>query len=531
VIERERGRPEAAEALWREAVSIVDRRRQEIEVSGEVQSRYGARYSMLYHQLAGLLVEQGRTIEAWDLLEEVRARALRATIAGRNSIPEGVTPELWFARNRAQNLIERIESRLARTDPVDDEKGILQNRQRLVAAQLELDRILAAIREAAPRYASFSAPKAVGFEDTVRALDAGPAVISYSIGEEDILALVLGSADDSADRLEAFHIPMGSRELSQRVNILHALIARGKAVEHVEEAYVAQARKFFELLVGPALDTVADAERVLIVPYGPLVDVPFAALIVPGSETRFFGHWKTLFVSPSVGVHVGLGSSPKGRLADGAAVVAFGDPEYDARGNHTEVYRLDVLPGTRREIESIEAVFGSGATSFLGAEATERNFRIYGPAAAVLHLAVHSVANPRFPMESALFFSEGGVSDQRADDGALWAWEIVEELELGADVVVLSACSTGRGQTVAGEGVIGLARAFQYAGARTIVAAQWEIPDESTARLMANFYEGLGEGLSTAEALQRAQTELWSNGGALAHPYHWAAFQVRGDWR
>jgi CHAT domain-containing protein len=134
-------------------------------------------------------------------------------------------------------------------------------------------------------------------------------------------------------------------------------------------------------------------------------------------------------------------------------------------------------------------------------------------------------------MDSALFFSAGVASDDGADDGALWAWEIVDELELGADVVVLSACSTGRGQTVAGEGVIGLARAFQYAGARTIVAAQWEIPDQSTARLMAGFYEGLGEGLSTAEALQRAQTELASRGGALAHPYHWAAFQVRGDWR
>jgi CHAT domain-containing protein len=531
MVERERGRPDAAEMLWREAVSIIERSRREIGASDEVRSRYGARYSMLYHQLARLLAEQDREAEAWDLLEEVRARALRTTIAGRESIPEGVPSELWFAKTRSENSIGRIEGRLARMDPVEDEASIHRYRERLNAAQQELDTIVAAIREAAPRFASFSTPEAVTLDETVQALDAGTAVISYSFGEDEGMALVLAPSDDPADRLHAFHIPLGAKELSTRVNILHALIARGKTVGQIEDAYISQARRLFQLLVEPAMDTVSAAERILIIPDGPLVDIPFGALVVPGPETRFFGHWKALFFNPSVSVHVQLGTSEQRSLEGATTVVAFGDADYTPGTPLVDRYRLQPLPGTRTEIRSIESVFGSRASSYLGSAATEASFRMDGGRADVVHCAVHAVTDDRFPMDSALLFTHPGGAGQRTDDGVLWAWEIADELEIGARVVVLSACSTGRGQVVAGEGVFGLARAFQYAGAKTLVASQWEIPDESTARLMGRFYTGLNQGLSTVDALRLAQRETSMNDSGMAHPYHWASFQVRGDWR
>jgi CHAT domain-containing protein len=113
----------------------------------------------------------------------------------------------------------------------------------------------------------------------------------------------------------------------------------------------------------------------------------------------------------------------------------------------------------------------------------------------------------------------------------LTAWEVVDTLDTRADVVVLSACSTARGRAVPGEGVIGLARAFQIAGARTLVVSQWAIPDRSTAKLMERFYVSLQRGESTAEALRVAQLQVSDSDPGLAHPFHWASFQVRGDWR
>lgn len=147
-----------------------------------------------------------------------------------------------------------------------------------------------------------------------------------------------------------------------------------------------------------------------------------------------------------------------------------------------------------------------------------------------MHCAVHARADSNFPMESSLFFSLPDSPGRGEEDGILRAWEVVDELDINAEVVVLSACSTARGRAVEGEGVFGLARAFQYAGVRTLVASQWEIPDRSTAELMARFYSGLERGLITTEALRAAQQQT-AGEPAMAHPYHWASFQVRGDWR
>jgi CHAT domain-containing protein len=134
-------------------------------------------------------------------------------------------------------------------------------------------------------------------------------------------------------------------------------------------------------------------------------------------------------------------------------------------------------------------------------------------------------------MESALYFSLPEETAPGDEDGVLTAWEIVDSLTTDADLVVLSACRTARGRVIPGEGTIGLARAFQVAGARTLVASQWDVDDRSTAELMTAFYANLEAGASTVEALRRARLQLAAEHPELAHPFHWASFEVRGDWR
>src|SRR4029079_9510969 len=119
--------------------------------------------------------------------------------------------------------------------------------------------------------------------------------------------------------------------------------------------------------------------------------------------------------------------------------------------------------------------------------------------------------------------------DDPGDNGMLQAWEIFERLRLDADLVTLSACGTGLGREAAGEGLIGLTRAFQYAGARSVLASLWAVSDRSTAALMPRFYDRLRAGVPKDVALAEAQRELL-HGHEFSHPYSWAAFELNGDW-
>jgi CHAT domain-containing protein len=115
-------------------------------------------------------------------------------------------------------------------------------------------------------------------------------------------------------------------------------------------------------------------------------------------------------------------------------------------------------------------------------------------------------------------------------NGLLQAWEIFEQMRIDADLVTLSACETGLGKELGGEGLVGLTRAFQYAGARTVLASLWSVGDESTATLMTRFYGQWKAGKTKDEALRAAQLEM-IRARQSSHPFQGAAFQLAGDWR
>ncbi len=134
-------------------------------------------------------------------------------------------------------------------------------------------------------------------------------------------------------------------------------------------------------------------------------------------------------------------------------------------------------------------------------------------------------------------------TEEAAEDGILQAWEIFERVRLKADLVVLSACDTGRGKDLGGEGLLSLTRAFQFAGARSVVASLWQVPDEGSADLMIRFYHHLKNGEAAADALRGAQLEMiaqipWlrtpraeRRATGLSRDLVWAAFETFGDWQ
>jgi CHAT domain-containing protein len=150
--------------------------------------------------------------------------------------------------------------------------------------------------------------------------------------------------------------------------------------------------------------------------------------------------------------------------------------------------------------------------------------------ATLLHFACHGLADEASPLDSALALTLPGDWEPGRENGLLQAWEVFERLRIDADLVTLSACGTALGKQMSGEGVLGLTRAFQYAGARSVLASLWEVNDDSTAELMGRFYRHLKGGRGKAEALRAAQCEMIRR-PTSSHPHRWGAFQLIGDGR
>jgi CHAT domain-containing protein len=295
---------------------------------------------------------------------------------------------------------------------------------------------------------------------------------------------------------------------------------------------------------------VLKSKRLLISPEGPLWQVPFAALVLNAQgPPRYLGAEKPITYTQSLTLFA-QAHTDRPHLARGVKPVALvvGNPLFDRIGRqiasaaatepraHSErafLWNRDEppapLPATGREAMAVARLYDSAP--LLGARATEAAVRRQIGQADVIHLATHGYLHPYRAMSSGVLLtppaSEPAMGETK-DDGALQAWEIYSQLKLKAELVVLSACETGRGENVQGEGIVGLTRALQYAGTRSIVASLWPVADESTATLMVAFHQKLRQGLTKDEALRQAMTLVRRN-PETAHPYYWAAFFLTGD--
>ena len=183
---------------------------------------------------------------------------------------------------------------------------------------------------------------------------------------------------------------------------------------------------------------------------------------------------------------------------------------------------LSPLPATRNEVETI------GTKKLLGPQASEKGFREAVGASEgwrAVHLACHGLVNVEHPMLSSLALSRSG-----EDDGFVTALEILR-MQIPADLAVLSACETGKGKIVKGEGIVGLTRTFMFAGAPRVICSLWKVDDEATQSLMIKFYElwnpKEGKGLGAAAALKQAQAHIRAQ-KKWAHPFYWAAWALWG---
>lgn len=398
------------------------------------------------------------------------------------------------------------------------------------------EKITARLRRESPRTAALQTPQPLDLAGARRALDPGTVLLEYSVGTERTWLFVVPSASANDLGLSVFPIAAGDKSLREEVESFRRLLQRPGSDR---AALQVRARRLYDFLVRPAERQITGARRILFSPDGALHILPFAALM---SRDRYLVEWKPIHSVLSATVYAELARSrPPRRDLQAERLDAFGDSIYprsapdapadpEVRETLRRGWPLKPLPSSRKEVEAIAALYPQ-AHVYLGPEATEEKAKSLGADSRLVHFACHGLLDERFPLNSALALTLPEHPAEGQDNGLLQAWEIFESLRLDADLVTLSACDTALGKEMGGEGLVGLTRAFQYAGARSILASLWGVADDSTARFMKRFYGYLRSGKAKDEALRAAQIDQIREKPRSSHPFHWAAFELTGDWR
>lgn len=539
------------------AVDAIERQRTRLGGRSESRAAVSARYGDFYHDCMRVLVAQGRAADAFHVLERFKAKELLTLLAERELLfPQDLPNDVAREMNRLDHEYDRAQVALAGLNPEREAAEVEKTLGRLRELRAQAEEMRAQIAKLSPRLASLRYPAPLDAAGARALLDPGTLLLSWSVGAAETLLFVL--AADSTE-IQALTLPLKRDGLANRITAFTASIAARR------EDTTALGRALYRDLVRPATVRIASARRVLLSPDGPLHRLPFAALARddgPGRLARpsYFVEWKPLHSVLSATVYGELQRRrPAPRGAPPSTLAAFGDPSYpggaggtlrdaELRSAASRGLALHALPGTRREVEAIARLFPGRSQVFLAEAATEESVRSLGADVRFLHLACHGIFDSRMPMNSSLALSVPAAGPEAHENGLLQAWEIIERLRLEVDLATLSACETAVGGEMGGEGLIGLTRAFLYAGARSVLSSLWKVEDESTSTLMSHLYRQLRAGRPKDEALRAAQLELLrggaraggrsrgigglaARGGSLRHPFYWAAFQLSGDWK
>jgi CHAT domain-containing protein len=542
VVARDTNRLPDAAAHFRRAIETIESQATRVGGSEETRTSYLAGYVEYYRDYIDVLLRLKKTADAFHTVERSRARRLLTMLAERDLVLRDMPAELERERKVADREYDKMQQQVTAASAGNDAAKIDKAIADLRAARTRQQEIADRIRRESPHLATLRYPQPFTVEEASRTLDAGTLLLEYAVGEEATTLFVVQSSADARGKspLSVHRIAAGEEQLRDAVERFRRLLERGARGVDNRKQIRSEAAALTRLLL-PARRLAARAERLLISPDGPLHLLPFAALGGVQRSEAFLAEEKPLHVVISATVYAEL---QKRRAGDGGGRVtlaAFGDPRYPVAGDASVTdpvvrsfvkrYGLEPLPASREEVVKIAALFGDSAVQYLGADAREETAKEVASKARYLHFASHGVIDEAFPLNSGIVLTipEEQISGD-GDNGLLQAWEIFESVRMNANLVVLSACETALGREAGGEGLVGISRAFQYAGAQSVLASLWNVADESTSVLMEHFYRHVRAGASKDEALRRAQVALIHD-TRFAHPYHWAAFNLLGDWR
>lgn len=502
-------------------------------------------------------LSQARTLV--DLLQE-----------GKINIREGINSELLDKEKELVQLVNKnTESLLRLVNKPNysvEEKDKLE--KQIHEVEVELEQVQGKIRQSNPGYAAIKTPKTLKLEEIQKeVLDDDTILLEYSLGKDTSYLWAVTNKS-----INSYKLPKREdiEKISNQVLVYYRTFfhpenesAEDKKQNNAKEQFLVNtANKFSQMLLGSIASQLGN-KRLLIVADGILQYIPFAALPDPNKMSKEFYPLVVeheVVTMPSASTMGVLRSQFAGRKPAKKSIMVLADPIFTAEderlainankkqtlianiSNKTE-QKNDINLATRgferadltrlasagEEAKSIGQIY-KDATIALGLDAsllaaTSSDISNYS----IIHFATHGFFNSLQPELSGLVLSL--FDNQGKEQNGYLTANHIYNLRLNADLVVLSACQTGFGKEIKGEGILGLTRGFMYAGAQRVMFTIWSVNDQSTSVLMSKFYTAMKkDGLSPSAALRQAQIGMWKD-KKWNLPYYWAAFQIQGEWQ
>jgi CHAT domain-containing protein/Tfp pilus assembly protein PilF len=502
ILERQEKYGEAL-ATYKQAIEIIDSLR---VTAGNAPARasFIAQYSSLFDRIIALHIKQGQVDDAFVVSEGGRARAFLDSLStGQVELFDNAATELLVRENEAYAVHQSTQDALAKAKALNppDPQFVAHLEQQLAAAEIAHTQALTAIQARNKRLTDLVPGRnknVLSLAQVQAQLDGQTTLISYWMLDTTTWAFVV-TADDFA----VVGLPEATTEVLR--NILDSL----NAWSNRENPHPRTLRKLYRWLITPLVEHIR-TDHVAIIPHQLLHYVPFAALT---DGEHYFGEQHTLAILPSASALPFLAQNAQRANALDKAVV-FGNP---ATGDPD----LPSLVYAASEAQAIADLLGT--TVYTATAASEVQLRTTVPGVGIVHLAAHGGYNAANPLYSLIALAPGG-----EEDGRLETHEIFGLRLQGNNLVILSACQTNVGTLSRGDEVVGLTRAFFFAGAPTVISSLWSVDDAATEALMVSFYKHwLQDGMSKAQALQAAQADVRADPRWVS-PFFWAGFVLNG---
>jgi tetratricopeptide (TPR) repeat protein len=560
------GQNKLGEALesYRKAIAILEAMEADIvEESDEDNFIFGGK-TALFDTALRVLMQLARKdpggaydSQALRVVEKLKAAEFENTLSRINVDSFSDLPQELLIKEKSLKLgLRRLNSRLAEelSQGNPDQTKIQKILEERKAKEKAFKSLKERLVKEFPSYAELRYPRPVSVHELQKdVVDQDEAILEYMVTRSRTYIFALDK-----HHFHTYSIEYSLQDLQRDVDALTRPLLRADTHASWDPSV---AYRVYSRVIQPVESFLVGKKTVVIVPHGPLASLPFEILVDSKAHAtkRFWSasdrpsyllEKYSFCYAPSAGVISQLrGRKPPAKpgwniLALGDAIYAETDKIKDINpgaerlvaaltsgSKDTRGRELKSLPGTRKEITEILKIMGGPTQSYVGAEVTETLFKkIDLTRYSYIHLATHGVllsGAGKVEQQPAIVFSLYGDPE---NDGFLQLGEVFG-LKLNADLVALSSClAPGKWSSGSTNGLVGLARAFLFAGTDSIILSVWQVNDESTAKLFIQMYRNLKNGNgSKAEALRDAKLTLLNNAGT-AHPYYWAPFVLMGNW-
>ena len=564
-LELKAGRLDEAESYLKQSLENTEDIRT-ISTGRDLTTAYSASVHERYEAYVACLVRKSKSRDPQPLVESAfvaselsRARSLADLLRDtQTNLLAGVDPQLAAREKTLRQAIRakvdhRIELLSAKTLK---EKDLNEVETTLARLRTEHEQVYTELRKVNPEYGDITQPAASSLQQIQNEIENDQtAVLEYLLGDYGSYAWVVTR---SSIKLVELH---DEATITSAVQSVYDLLAK-RPNKETEPQLTKAIDHLSSLVIAPLADQLT-AQRIIVVADGALNYVPFQLLTSPNDQQPLIASHE-IVNAPSASILNQLNREKVARPSPDKTLIAFGYPAFasnyaelrgkssnelvaqvradekdqwsyamrdiEVQGDSVDVSHVQPLQFSRDELAKLKDIGGASSSIVTGFDATREMFqRTNLSKVAILHVATHGVLDPKRPEYSGFILSTVD-SEGRPQEGFITVRDIFE-LQAPVDLVVLSACRTGLGKDVRGEGLIGLTRGFMYAGASSVAATLWNVDDEVTAELMKLFYANMLEkGMAPAAALRAAQNTIRQQ-PQWRSPHYWAGFTFQGEYK